>query len=116
MGQIILAIFVILIGAVIRAVGPATGKPNAAGASKLAGYGFMFAGLALAFGNAFTVISVGEVGVKHFLGSVDPVPLEQGVHVINPLASIEKMSTREQSFPDGRSCPTASSSARSSRG
>ena len=101
MGQIILAIFVILVGAVIRAVGPTTGKPNAAGTSKLIGYGFMFAGLVLPFGNAFTVISVGDVGVKHFLGSVDPVPLEQGVHVVNPLASIEKMSVREQSYPPG---------------
>jgi regulator of protease activity HflC (stomatin/prohibitin superfamily) len=84
---------------VIRAVGPSTGRPNAAGTSRLIGYGFMFAGLALAFGNAITVISVGEVGVKHFLGNVDPAPLEQGVHVVNPLASIEKMSIREQSYP-----------------
>jgi prohibitin 1 len=99
MGQIILAILVILLGAVIRAVGPSTGRPNAAGTSRLIGYGFMFAGVALAFGNAITVISVGEVGVKHFLGNVDPVPLEQGVHVVNPLASIEKMSIREQSYP-----------------
>jgi prohibitin 1 len=99
MGQIILAILVILLGAVIRAVGPSTGRPNAAGTSRLIGYGFMFAGLALAFGNAITVISVGEVGVKHFLGNVDPAPLEQGVHVVNPLASIEKMSIREQSYP-----------------
>ncbi len=99
MGQIIIAVFVILIGAVIRTVGPTTGKANAAGASRLLGYGFMFAGVALALGNAVTVVSVGEVGVKHFLGSVDPVPLEQGVHVVNPLASIEKMSVREQSYP-----------------
>ena len=99
MGQIILAIFVILVGAVVRTVGPRTGKPNAVGSSKLLGYGFMFAGVALAFGNAVTVISVGEVGVKHFLGSIDPTPLDQGMHVVNPLASIEKMSVREQSYP-----------------
>jgi regulator of protease activity HflC (stomatin/prohibitin superfamily) len=99
MGQIIIAIFVILVGAVIRTVGPATGKTNAAGASRLLGYGFMFAGVALALANAVAVISVGEVGVKHFLGSVDPTPMGQGVHVINPLASIEKMSIREQSYP-----------------
>jgi regulator of protease activity HflC (stomatin/prohibitin superfamily) len=99
MGQIFLAIFVILVGAVIRTVGPQSSKPNAAGSSKLVGYGFMFVGVLLAFGNAVTVISVGEVGVKHFLGSIDSTPLDQGVHVINPLASIEKMSVREQSYP-----------------
>jgi len=101
MSTIILAIFVILIGATIRAVGPATGKPGAAASAKLAGYGFMFAGLALAASNTITVISVGEVGVKHFLGTVDTNPLTEGMHIVNPLASIEKMSIREQSFPEG---------------
>ena len=100
MSQIILAIFVIVTGAIIRAVGPATGRPGAAGTAKLVGYGFMFAGVALAAGNAVTVISVGEVGVKYFLGSIDPVPLTEGLHVVNPLASIEKMSVREQDFPE----------------
>jgi len=100
MGPIILAIMVILIGAAIRAIGPQATK-GAAGAYRVVGYGFMFAGLALAFSNTVTVISVGEVGVKHFLGKIDPVPLTEGVHVVNPLASIEKMSVREQSYPDG---------------
>ena len=38
--------------------------------------------------------------MKHFLGQVDRTPLEQGVHVINPLATVEKMSVREQSYPE----------------
>ncbi|MDA0329339.1 MAG: prohibitin family protein [Gemmatimonadetes bacterium] len=101
MGQIMLAILVILIGAVIRTVGPAMGKPSAAGSAKLTGYGFMFAGVLLAFSNTLTVISVGEVGVLHFLGKIDHRPLTEGMHVVNPLASIEKMSVREQSFPAG---------------
>ncbi len=101
MGQIVLAIFVILLGAVIRTVGPSTGKPNAAGTSKVVGYGFMLAGVALAVGNALTVIPVGQVGVLHFLGTVSEHPLDEGVHLVNPLASIEKMSVREQSFPAG---------------
>lgn len=101
MAPIILAIIVILVGAAIRTVGPSTGKPGSEGAAKVAGYGFMLAGVALIMSNMFTVISVGEVGVKHFLGTVDPVPLEEGVHFVNPLAAIEKMSVREQSFPEG---------------
>jgi len=99
MGSIILAAFAILLGAVIRSAGPTLTK-GSAGTAKLAGYGFMLAGLLLVLASGFTVISVGEVGVKHFLGSVDPDPLEQGVHLINPLASVEKMSVREQGFPD----------------
>ena len=101
MTHIVLAIIVILIGGAIRVVGPATGRPGAAGTAKLVGYGFMLAGVGLAFSNALTVISVGEVGVLHFLGKTDPTPLDEGVHFVNPLADIEKMSVREQSFPPG---------------
>lgn len=99
MGPIVLALFVIIIGAVIRGIGPSVAKPGAAGSARLVGYGFMIAGLALAASNTVSIISVGEVGIQHFLGNISPTPLTQGVHVINPLASIEKMSTREQSFP-----------------
>ena len=98
MGSMILAAVAILAGAVVRSAGPALGK-GSAGSAKLAGYGFMLVGLLLALSSSITVVSVGEVGVKHFLGSVDPVPLAQGIHLVNPLASIEKMSTREQSYP-----------------
>ncbi|MDP2959483.1 MAG: prohibitin family protein [Longimicrobiales bacterium] len=99
MGPIILAIIAIVLGAAIRGLGPALGKPGAAGSLRLVGYGFMAAGILLALSNTVTVVSVGEVGVQHFLGSIAPTPLEQGIHFINPLADIEKMSTREQSFP-----------------
>ena len=106
MGTIILAIFAIVLGAAIRGLGPALGRPAAAGYARLAGYGFMGAGVFLAVANTVTIVSVGEVGVQHFLGNVSPTALEQGVHVINPLASVEKMSTREQSFPPDGSVET----------
>ena len=99
MGSIFLAMLAIVIGAVVRTASAGSARPGARGAAKLAGYGFMAVGLLIMLGNAFAVVSVGEVGVKHFLGSIDAEPLEQGVHVVNPLASIEKMSVREQSYP-----------------
>jgi regulator of protease activity HflC (stomatin/prohibitin superfamily) len=99
MGTLFLAIFAIVLGAVIRSVGPSIGKPGAAGSARLAGYAFMAVGILLAISNGVAVVSVGEVGVKHFLGSVDTDPLAQGVHLINPMANVEKMSTREQAFP-----------------
>lgn len=98
MGLLIVAIVAILIGAVLRAAGPSLGS-GGKGASKVVSYGFMLAGVALVALNTVAMISVGEVGVKHFLGRVDITPLEQGVHIVNPLATIEKMSIREQSFP-----------------
>ena len=97
MASMMLAILIIVAGAAVLVAGPAVGKP---GQSKLLGYGLMMGGVAAAGLNAVVVISVGEVGVKHFLGTVDRTPLEQGVHVVNPLANVEKMSIREQSFPE----------------
>ncbi len=97
MASMMLAILIIVAGAAVFVVGPSVGNR---GKSKLLGVGLMLGGIAAASLNAVIVIGVGEVGVKHFLGQVDPTPLDQGVHVINPLATVEKMSIREQSFPE----------------
>ncbi|MHB1194541.1 MAG: prohibitin family protein [Longimicrobiales bacterium] len=99
MGSIIIAIFAILLGAAIRGLGPSLGRQIPAGSTRLVGHGIMAAGVLLALANTVTVISVGEVGIQHFLGNISQTALGQGVHLINPLASVEKMSTREQSFP-----------------
>ncbi len=99
MSLIIPSVFLIVLGAVIFVVGPKAAQPGAAGSARLAGIGAMVGGLVLMLSGGVTVIGVGEVGVKHFLGKIDIVPLEQGVHVVNPLATIEKMSVREQAYP-----------------
>ena len=57
MGLIILGIVAIILGAVVRAMGPSLGKPGAAGSSKLLGYGFMAAGLFMVAANSFAVIA-----------------------------------------------------------
>jgi len=97
MGLAVLAIMVIAVGAALRFVAPGMGAN--AGRGRLLSYIVMIFGVGLAFMNAFVLINVGDVGVQHFLGRVKSTPLEQGVHVINPFASIEKMSIREQAFP-----------------
>jgi len=97
MGLAIFAIVVIAVGGALRLAAPGLGPR--AGMARLLSYVVMVFGMGLAFMNAVVLVNVGEVGVQHFLGTVKPIPLEQGVHVINPLASIEKMSIREQAFP-----------------
>ncbi len=98
MGLAILAILIIFVGAALRFVIPAAGAKS--GSIRLVSYATMLMGIVVALLSTVILVNVGEVGVKHFLGSVDPVALEQGVHVINPLARIEKMSVREQAFPE----------------
>ncbi len=97
MGLAVLAIMVIVVGAALRAMAPSMGPK--AGVMRLLSYLVMVFGGGLALLNAVVLIGVGEVGVKHFLGTVSPLPLEQGIHIVNPFASVERMSIREQAFP-----------------
>jgi regulator of protease activity HflC (stomatin/prohibitin superfamily) len=97
MGLAFLAIVLIAVGAILRVLAPGMGART--GTARILSYVIMLFGVGVGFLNAVILIDVGEVGVKHFLGQVSPAPLEQGVHVINPLASVERMSIREQAFP-----------------
>ena len=99
MVPMLLGIVLIVAGGGVWVIGPSLAGAAGKGRAKLLGLGLMFGGIAVAGANTVVVVDVGEVGVKHFLGKVDPVPLGQGIHVINPLASVEIMSIREQSFP-----------------
>ena len=95
MGLAAIALVLIVIGVFVFLMPTPDPKiPN-----KLVGIAVSILGLALVLFKTLVVIGVGEVGVKHFLGSVDPDPLRQGIHMVNPLASVERMSVREQSFP-----------------
>ncbi len=99
MGSMLLAMLVIVAGTAVWVIGPAVAGAANRGRARLLGFGLMLGGVAIAGINTVVIVDVGEVGVKHFLGRVDAVPLGQGIHVINPLASVEIMSIREQSFP-----------------
>lgn len=95
MGFAALALVVIIVGFVVRLLPAGPGNLP----TKPAGYGVMGLGVVLMAMNTFVVIGVGEVGVERFLGQVRDMPLREGVRLVNPLASIETMSIREQSFP-----------------
>ncbi len=101
MESMMLAILVIVAGAAAWVIGPSVAGAAHKGHAKLAGAGLMLAGVAVAGLNTVIVIDAGEVGVQKFLGVVKAEPLRQGVRVINPLATVEIMSIREQSFPPG---------------
>lgn len=45
---------------------------------------------------SFTVISAGHTGVQITLGEVNPVPLTEGVHFVNPISQIKDVDVRLQ--------------------
>lgn len=52
--------------------------------------------LATAVFASFTVISAGHTGVQVTLGEVNPAPLTEGVHFVNPISSIKDVDVRLQ--------------------
>jgi regulator of protease activity HflC (stomatin/prohibitin superfamily) len=102
MTEVLLAAMLMAASGVVRLLGrslPAGRGRSSPGAVKAASAVLGGMGGLILLASTLTVIDVGEVGVKHFLGRVDQDVLEQGIHFINPLASVEKMSIREQNFP-----------------
>jgi regulator of protease activity HflC (stomatin/prohibitin superfamily) len=101
--QVVMAVMLILGGGTVRLLGPAAGASIRGQRSpvfiKRVGSLLMAVGAVVLLASTVVLIGVGDVGVKHFLGRVDGDVLEQGIHIMNPFASIEKMSVRETNFP-----------------
>jgi regulator of protease activity HflC (stomatin/prohibitin superfamily) len=57
--------------------------------------GALFFVLAVAV-QSFTVISAGHTGVQVTLGEVNPNPLTEGVHFVNPISSVKDIDVRVQ--------------------
>ncbi len=53
-------------------------------------------GILALISSGFTQIGAGQVGVATLFGAVDPAPLGQGLHLINPLKSVTQMSARTE--------------------
>ena len=57
--------------------------------------------------SSFTVISAGHTGVQITLGEVNPQPLTEGVHFVNPISQVKDIDTRMQKAQlDGQSAGT----------
>ena len=46
--------------------------------------------------SSFTIISAGHTGVQVTLGEVNPVPLTEGVHFVNPISAVKDVDVRLQ--------------------
>ena len=57
--------------------------------------GVLFFVATVAF-SSFTVISAGHTGVQVTLGEVNPLPLTEGVHFVNPISSVKDVDVRLQ--------------------
>lgn len=60
---------------------------------KFASLAFIFPVIVFVF-ESFTVVPAGHVGVQVTLGEVNPTPLSEGVHFVNPLSSVRNVEVR----------------------
>ena len=58
--------------------------------------GGLFVFIASILISSFTVISAGHTGVQVTLGEVNPLPLTEGVHFVNPISSVKDVDVRLQ--------------------
>lgn len=49
-------------------------------------------------GSSLTIVPAGHVGVFHLFGKVSDQPLYSGLHMVNPLGAVEKMTIRTQEY------------------
>jgi regulator of protease activity HflC (stomatin/prohibitin superfamily) len=62
-------------------------------ARKFAALAFLFPVIVFIF-ESFTVVPAGHVGVQVTLGEVNPTPLSEGVHFVNPFSSVKNVEVR----------------------
>lgn len=72
---------------------------------KFSPIGIVIFGL-LAFGQCFTVIPAGHVGVVDFFGVVSDNTLKSGINFVNPLAKVVKFSVKTQEIKEDMDVPS----------
>ena len=100
MGKLMLGGFLALIGLVFVVVASASKDSKAGPIVRIFGIIGLALGGIIAAAALMVVIDPGEVGVRHAFGSVDPVPLLPGIHLVAPWSQIERYSSREEQYPE----------------
>lgn len=67
-------------------------------ASRLIAGALFVGGILSIISTGFTQVEAGHVGVVSLFGDVSPKPLSQGLHLINPLNAVTKMSVQTQTI------------------
>jgi prohibitin 1 len=77
----------------------------ARGSSSIFGAATVFFAL-LAFGQMFTVVPAGNVGVVDFFGTVSDHTLKAGINMVNPLARVVKFSVKTEELKEAMDVPS----------
>jgi len=103
MGRLVLGFILLVVSLVVLTTAAGLEKGGGAGGrlAKLVGRLLLAVAAVTLLTSSVVVIDAGQVGVQHAFGAVSPTPLYPGVRVVPPWASVERYSTREESWPAG---------------
>ncbi len=79
-------------------------RPNVSALAVPAALGALL--LVIAIFRSMVIIPAGYVGVRDLFGNVSDRPLPAGLHLINPLSRVHKMSVRTQEIKESASVPS----------
>lgn len=91
--MLIIGLVLIVLGIIVASVGQ---RPSDSGRvrTRVTGVAMFVAGILAIVSTGFTQIKAGHVGVTSLFGDVGPKPLSQGLHLINPLNAVVRMSVQ----------------------
>ena len=89
---LILGIIALIVGLIVRRV-----QNNNRYSRVITLIAFILIGIGLV-SSCFVQVDAGEVGVKKLFGKVQPDVLESGLHIINPLFTVERMDVKTQNY------------------
>ncbi|MBL0059731.1 MAG: prohibitin family protein [Elusimicrobia bacterium] len=79
-------------------------RPNVSALAVPAALGVLL--LVIAIFRSMVIIPAGYVGVRDLFGNISDRPLSAGLHLINPLARVHKMSVRTQEIKESANVPS----------
>jgi regulator of protease activity HflC (stomatin/prohibitin superfamily) len=85
-------------GDLVREDIPGVNRNLSAHALEVISFVSVVAGVLLVIASCLTSVSAGQVGVPVIYGSVQPYFIPEGLHTINPFASVTEMSVRSQTY------------------
>src|SRR5829696_3690234 len=92
MALIVLGLIIFFVAIALRSI------PNLKGFSRLGIYvslGFILLGIII---SSFVQIDAGQVGVTKLFGKVQPMVINSGLNMINPLYEVERLDVRTQNY------------------
>ncbi|MBL8087165.1 MAG: prohibitin family protein [Chthonomonas sp.] len=96
--MVTIGIFFLVIGISIYRAAKREEHPAQRAGKLGAGGFFTLFGLILTLTSCIKVVQSGHVGVVRIFGSVQPVALAEGLHVVNPFATVESVSIRTEEY------------------